>query len=388
MSVSENGNQTNGKKRKILIRFAALLLIFAIIALIYWFFFIRNWVSTDDAYVNGYVVNITSEVSATTTAFYCDNSDFVKKGTLLVQLDKTDYELTFEEAKASLALAVRQVVNLEQNVFEAKASFRSAKADFERALVDFNNRQGLVDSLAITKEDYQHSKLQTNASKALLSLYRHKVKAALAALGTTTLDAHPLVENAKAYLRQAFVNLKRSSIYAPIDGYVAKRTIEVGKRVKPGDIMMAIISLGDVWVDANFKETQLEDIRVDQSVSMTSDIYGGRVNFKGKVLGLVPGTGSIFSLLPPQNATGNWIKIVQRVPVRILLDKDQLQKFPLLLGLSIYATVDIADRSGHFLREVSAEKAVASTTIYDIDMSEVDALIDKIIINNQVGYDK
>lgn len=378
----ENNHQTNGKRRKVIIRLIAFLVIFTLLTLLYWFFFIRNWVSTDDSYVNGYVINITSEISATTTSFYADNSDFVKKGELLVQLDPTDYMLKFEEAKAALALAVRQVVNLEQAVLETKAAFRSAKADHKRSLIDFENRQALVDSLAITHEDYEHSKIQTTASKALVSLYYHKVQAAIAALGTTPLDSHPIVENAKSVLRQAYVNLRRTCVFAPLDGFIAKRNIEIGKWVKPGDVMMAIISLHDVWVDANFKETQLKNIRVGQSVSISSDLYGSLVDYKGTVLGLVPGTGSVFSLLPPQNATGNWIKIVQRVPVRILLEKEQIKKFPLLLGLSTYTTVDIADRSGPFLREVSAGKAIAATTIYDIDMKKVDALINEIISSN------
>jgi membrane fusion protein (multidrug efflux system) len=380
----KNDGETNGKRNKVIFRLSMLLILFFLIAGIYWFFFLRNKVSTDDAYVNGYVINLTSEISAATTAFYCDNSDFVKRGDLLVELNKTDFELSFENAKNDLALSVRRVVELQQDVYQAKASLYSQRALYQKANVDFVNRQGLVESLAVTREDFEHSRESMNSAKALLSLYKHRLQAAIAALGETSLEDHPFVKNAKTALRLAFANLKRTSIYAPVTGFIAKRTIEVGKWVKPGDVMLAIISLDDVWVDANFKETQLQNIRVGQEVDMTSDIYGSSVNFTGKVLGLVPGSGSVFSLLPPQNATGNWIKIVQRVPVRILLDKAQVKEFPLLLGLSIYATIRVTDQSGLFLREATPQQAVISTDIYHIPFDEIEDLIERIILENKI----
>ncbi len=375
-------NEINGNRRKTMLSFLFFLILALLIFVVYWFFFLRNKVGTDDAYVNGYAVSLTSEVSAITTAFYADNSDFVKKGDLLVQLDKTDFTLALEKAKANLALSVRQVVTLQQNVLEAKASLNAQRQRYQKAMIDFENRQGLVDSLAVTQEDFSHSKIAMNLEKALLSLYKHRLNNALASLGNTDLNNHPQVVEAKTMLRQAYINLTRTDIYAPVDGFIAKRSIEVGKWVNPKDLMLAIISLDDVFVDANFKETQISDIRVGQPVELISDIYGRSMNFQGTVFGLVPGTGSFFSLLPPQNATGNWIKIVQRIPVRILLDREEIKQNPLLLGLSMYATVNTSDTSGHFLREISQKKAIMSTNIYHVSLEDVDRLIDEIIAEN------
>lgn len=382
-----NGEEMgNGKRRKTIFRFFIILVLSILIAFFYWFFFLRGYVSTDDAYVNGYNVNLTSEVSSIVTAFYADNSDFVKKGDLLVQLDPTDFELKLKKAESDLALAVRQVVQLKQELWQRKASFQEQQAKYQKAVIDFENRQSLIEDLAVTQEDYEHSKIAVNAEKALLSFFRHRVLSAKSAVGNTELEKHPIVENAKTLYLQAYLNLKRTSIYAPVNGFIAKRSVEVGKWMNPKDVMMAIISLDDVWVDANFKETQLSHIRVGQAVTAISDIYGRKVQFKGTVLGLVPGSGSVFSLLPPQNATGNWIKIVQRVPVRILLDKEQVAKKPLLLGLSIYATVDISDDTGLFLREASVNpnEAIVSTTIYDLSLDEAKKNASQIIADNRL----
>ncbi|HRD56109.1 MAG TPA: efflux RND transporter periplasmic adaptor subunit [Parachlamydiaceae bacterium] len=384
MAANEEGNLNgNGNRIKTVFRFFIILIISVLIGFIYWFFFLRNYVSTDDAYVNGYTVNLTSEVSSIVTSFYADNSDFVKKGQLLVQLDLTDFQLKFEKTANDLALAVRQVVQLKQDFLQAKASYVAQKAKYRKAIIDFENRKNLVEDLAVTHEDYEHSKIAVDSEKALLHFFRHKVIAARSALGVTTLEEHPLVENARTNFNQAYINLQRTSIYAPVNGFIAKRSVEVGKWVNPKDVMMAIISLDDVWVDANFKETQISHIRVGQKVNAISDIYGRSVPFKGTVLGLVPGSGSVFSFLPPQNATGNWIKIVQRIPVRILLDKEELKKNPLLLGLSIYATVDISDDSGLFLREATPLQAVVSTSIYDLNLDEAKKQADQIIADNR-----
>jgi len=387
MSLNGTGTGTvtgNGNRKKTMIRLIIILILISLFVLVYWFFFLRNRVSTDDAYVNGYMVNVTSEISGITNAFYADNTDFVKKGALLVTFDRTDYELALEEAKTALALAVRQVVQLKEDVSQAGAEIEAQALKYQKAIFDFENRQGLVESLAVTEEDFEHAQIAMESERQFLSVYHHKMQKALSALGETTLENHPIVENAKAHLRQAFINLQRTSIFAPVDGFIAKRSVEVGKWVNPKDALMAIISLDNAWVDANFKETQMEWIRIGQTVNMISDLYGSRVPFHGKVLGITPGSGSVFSLLPPQNATGNWIKIVQRIPVRISLDKDELQKNPLLLGLSIDATVDISDQSGKFLHEIPPNGPVVTTAIYEISQDEINAMIEKIVAENQV----
>lgn len=296
-------------------RLTLLALIFAVLAFFYWFYFLKEKVSTEDAYVNGFVVNVTSQVEGTVVAFYADNSDFVKKGKLLVQLDKTSFEMQLQEELNALKLAVKEVNALQK-----------------------------------------------------------KGEAAI-----TQLENHPLIENAKNAVRVAYINLERTKIMAPIDGFIAKRSVEVGKFVKPSDPLMSIISLKDVWVDANFKENQIRDIRIGQEVNLVSDLYGDKIIFKGKVSGITPGTGSAFAMLPAQNATGNWIKIVQRVPVRISLEKEQVKENPLLIGLSMNATVNTEDQSGQFLKEFYPDSEIGSTNVYAIPMDEIDAIINRTI---------
>lgn len=379
--AEENGN--GNRRRRLMWQLFFALAIFALIAFLYWLIFLRNRVSTDDAYVNGYVATLTAPVSATVTAFYADDSDLVKEGQVLVLLDTTDYALKFEETKTDLSLAVRRVVDLQQTVFQRRDDVRVQRASLAEAMLDFENRKGLVDTLAVSKEEFDHTKLRVDSTKASFARAQHQLDAALTALGTTTLEEHPLVESAKARFREAYVNLKRCVVRAPMTGHVAKRRVEVGDWIKPGSAMMAIVALDSVWVDANFKENQLADLRLDQPVTLSTDIYGRRMTYHGKVMGIVPGSGSVFSLLPPQNASGNWIKIVQRVPVRIHLQAEELKQAPLLLGLSSFVTVDIADRSGKFLTEIPSEKSVGSTDIFQIPMEEAEALIATIIAENR-----
>lgn len=374
----------NPEQKRVVKKVFLILFVLGLIGIGYWFFFLRGSVSTDDAYVNGYTVNLNAEVSAMTTAFYVNNSDFVKKGDLLIELNPTDYQLKFEKAKNDLALAVRQVVQLKEEVSQNKAQVISSKLRYRKALLDYENRAGLVDHLAITKEDYEHAKIAVEFERAQLNVFQHRLESSKALLGTTSLENHPIVKNAKQRLKLAYLDLKRTKIYAPVDGFVAKRNSDVGSFVTPNTPLLAIISLNDLWVDANFKETQIEGIRIGQPVELISDVYGREVPFTGKVYGLVPGTGSAFSLLPPQNATGNWIKIVQRVPVRILIDQEQIKKNPLLLGLSMNVTVDIQDRSLPILREVNPQKPVVSTDIYQISKNEIKELIRQIIDENKL----
>ncbi len=377
-------NNGNGKRTMIMWRIAAILAFLAILGIVYWLFFLRNQESTDDAYVNGYIATLTAPVSGQVMAFYADDSELVKEGQVLVLLDPTDYALKFEEEKTALSLSVRCVMELQQTVFQRRDDVRVQKAAYSETSIDYENRKGLVDSLAVSQEEFDHAKLRLESARASLARAQHQLDSALASLGPTPLDQHPLVESSKARLREAFINLKRCVVRAPMDGYVAKRRVEVGDWIKPGSAMLAIVSLADVWVDANFKETQLADIRIDQPVLLTTDIYGGRMEYHGTVMGIVPGSGSVFSLLPPQNATGNWIKIVQRVAVRIRLKPDEVKRAPLLLGLSSYVTVNTTDLSGKFLSEVINEKRVGSTGIYELPMEEVEGLIQKIITENML----
>lgn len=345
-------------------------------------FYFRFHESTDDAYVNGYMVNVTVQNPGRPIAFFADNTDFVERGQVLILMDPTDFQIVFDRRKAELALAAQQVRERWETVEQKKALVSLQKVELERARVDFFNRSGLVDIKAISNEDFIHSKESVEAAEANLKKAEHDLLFALAGIGSHHLANHPLIEQAKANLREAYANLKRCTILAPISGYVANRNVEVGQWVNAKDALMTIVPLDSVWVDANFKESQLRDIRIGQKVYVSVDMYGGSINFEGKVFGLTPGTGSVFSLLPPQNATGNWIKIVQRVPVRISLNSEQVRKYPVFLGLSANVNIDITNKKGDQLSTIIPQKPIASTEVFEIPLEGLEMLMQKIIEDN------
>jgi membrane fusion protein, multidrug efflux system len=251
-----------------------------------------------------------------------------------------------------------------------------------QAQQDYHRNVNLLKIHGVSRQEYQHSRTRWRAAKAALSVVRHQLGGLQALVGNTDLQQHPQVELAASRLESAYLNLQRMNILAPITGYVAQREVQVGDKVSPGDPLLAIVPLDQVWAEANFKETQLQDMRIGQRVEITADFYGSDVIYHGRVQGLVPGTGSAFSLLPPQNATGNWIKIVQRVPVRINLKRNELRRHPLLLQLSLNTTVDVHDTSGPRLAHASQNKPVYSTDVYRGRLEGAQLLIDRIIAEN------
>ncbi|CDZ81390.1 Multidrug resistance protein MdtN [Candidatus Rubidus massiliensis] len=375
-------NNKNPKRRKLIwITSLALILLTLLIGL-YWFFYLRWEESTDDAYVDGYMITLSPQVQGSVTAFYADDTDKVVEGQLIVQIDPTDYLLAFEQEKVSLALAVRQVSQLIQEVKQREADVNIQKARLERTKQDLENRLKLRGTKSLSKEDYEHASADFRAQEAALIQSERLLDSAKANLGTTNPLHHPLIEQEKVRLRNAFVNLQRCKVLAPTHGFVAKRNVEVGEWITPGTPLMNIIPLDDVWIYANYKETQLQWLREGQPVDIEADIYGRRVIYKGKIEGILGGSGSVFSLLPPQNATGNWIKIVQRVPVKVTIDKEQLKDFPLLLGLSVYTTASLRDTSGPFLSLAKRTEKVAATNIYDISFTALNETIEEIIQQN------
>lgn len=350
----------------------------------YWLYF-RFHQTTDDAYVSGFMVNLTSQNPGTPIAFFADNTDYVEMGQILVLIDPTDFQITFEKREAELALAAQKVKELWETYGQKKALVDQRRVEVGRAQYNYNNRSGLVGTKAISQEDFIHSKDDYEMSQAQLAQAEHEMQLALASLGTTNIDElpnHPSIQTAKANLSEAFVNLKRCTILAPVSGYVGNRNVEVGQWINPNVPLMTIVPLDRVWIDANFKEGQLEDLRIGQTAFVSIDMYGSHIDFEGKVEGLTPGSGSVFSLLPPQNATGNWIKIVQRVPVRIHLNPEQIKKFPVVLGLSAYVNVDITDKKGERLSNKPTKRVVASTPVFEIAFKELDPIMQKIIENN------
>ncbi len=347
-----------------------------------WFFYLQFHERTDDAYANGNLININSAISGSVVAFYADDTDFVAEGQLLVQLDSTDYLVLYEKALAQLASTVLQVRQLYDTVLANNANVESKWVALEKAAFDYENRLKLIDSGAVSNEDYIHSRDDFLSAELNFEIAEYQFHVAEAAAGNTPLETHPLIEEQKANVRNAFYQLHHCKIYAPSSGLVAQRNVDVGEWVNPTINMMAVIPTDYVWVDANYKETQLRKMRIGQETTVWFDLYGSGVKYAGKVLGIASGTGSVFSLIPPQNATGNWIKIVQRLPVRISLDPKVVQDYPIRLGISAEVNVNVTNQDLPKLASIPVKKPVSTTTVFDIDWKMVDQLIDQIIQEN------
>ena len=356
----------------------------------------RSQESTDNAYVQGNVIQITPQIGGTVTAILADDTDFVKAGQPLVQLDPADAKVALQLAQANLAQAVRQVRGLYANnlTLGAQISLRDtdvAKAQTEvaRTSDDLARRQSLVGNGAVSKEELAHAQSQLAQAQSTLAAAKAAVLAARDQLGSnqtltdgTKLENHPSVEAAAAKMREAYLALHRAALPAPVDGFVAKRTVQLGQRVAAGTPLMSVIALDTLWVDANFKEVQLRNIRIGQPVTLTADLYGKQVEYKGTVAGLGAGTGAAFSLLPAQNATGNWIKVVQRVPVRVALDAKEVAAKPLRVGLSMEATVDVTQQDGKALSDAPRAASSVQTDVYAMIDEQATAAISRTIAAN------
>ena len=317
-----------------------------------------------------------------------DDGDLVHEGQVLINFDPNDAAVGLQSAQANLARTVRQVRGLYSNVDGMKAQVNAQKADVQTAQDNFNRRKTLAQGGAISQEELSHARDSLTAAKNALTNLEQQLKTTNALVDDTVISSHPDVQAAAAQLRQAYLTNARSTLIAPVTGYVAKRTVQLGQRVQPGTALMAVIPLNQLWIDANFKETQLRNMRIGQPVDIESDIYGSDVKFSGTVDSLGAGTGSAFALLPAQNATGNWIKIVQRVPVRIHVNADELAKHPLRVGLSTVVNVDLHDQSGPVLAQQPPQKASFTTNVYDRQLAEADAMINQLIHDNSTAAPK
>ncbi|MEP7186543.1 MAG: efflux RND transporter periplasmic adaptor subunit [Rhodanobacter sp.] len=375
------------KSRGFMLRLVGIVVLLGIIGWGLWYYFDGRWYeSTDDAYVNGNVVQITPQLPGTVVSIGADDGDLVHAGDTLVKLDPSDADVALSEARANLALAVRKVRGLYSNVNGAQADVSVRKTAVNKARSDYQRRVALAKSGAISTEELSHaSDALTTAENALITA-QQQFQTSKVLVDDTVVASHPDVQVAAAKLRAAYLDDARTTLVAPVDGYVAKRSVQVGQRVMPGAALMAVVPLHGVWVDANFKETQLTDMRIGQPVSIDSDVYGGDVAYKGKVESLGVGTGSAFSLLPAQNATGNWIKIVQRIPVRIVFDDPkQLEKHPLRLGMSVTVDVGLHDKSGPTLARKSPTQPAFSTDVYTQQLVKANQEIEKIIHANMAS---
>ncbi|TAL98864.1 MAG: HlyD family efflux transporter periplasmic adaptor subunit [Paraburkholderia sp.] len=336
--------------------------------------------STDDAYVSGNLVQLTPQVSGTVVAVNADDTQIVKQGDPVVTLDNADAKVALGNAEAVLGQTVRQVSGLYVNNDFYAATVAQRAADLARAIDDFKRRQAVAGTGAVSGEDIAHARDAVNSAQAALDAARQQAEANHALTDRTSIEQHPNVQAAASKVRDAYLNYARNTLPAPVTGYVARRSVQVGQRVAPGTPLMAIVPLNGVWVDANFKEVQLKHMRIGQPVTLTADAYGSKVKYHGRVVGFSAGTGAAFAVLPAQNATGNWIKVVQRLPARIQLDQAELTAHPLRIGLSMDVDVDTHDETG-------TQLGAALNTSYRTDVfagygAQADAEIARIIAQN------
>ena len=384
------------KRRPALLAVAGVTLLAGLAYGAYWSLVLRHYESTDNAYVQAPMVQITPQVGGTVLAILADDTDIVKAGQPLVKLDPADAQLALERAQAQLAQTVREVRTmyatngtLAANIRLREAEVARMQSDVTRANDDVNRRQPLVATGAVAGEEMKHTENALAAAKSALAAAQSALAAAQeqavsnrALTEGTNVENHPNVQRAASAVREAYLALQRTELPAPVTGQVAKRTVQVGQRIAAGAPLMSIIPLDQVWVEANFKEVQLRQMRIGQPVKLSADIYGRKVEYDGHVVGLGAGTGAAFALLPAQNATGNWIKVVQRVPVRIALDRRELAAHPLRIGLSTRVAVDVRDDSGAQLAQRPRPEPVLTTRAYDIDRREVATRIAQIIREN------
>ncbi|WP_338910570.1 HlyD family efflux transporter periplasmic adaptor subunit [Mycetohabitans rhizoxinica] len=379
-SATPDANAGNGKRRRLMALITIVIVIAAIAYGAYYLLIARFYEETDDAYVNGNVVQITPQVTGTVTAVKADDTQVVQKGQPLVLLDPADSRVALQQAEADLAQTVRQVRTLYVNNNQYQAAVAQRQSDLSRAQDDLRRRLTIAQTGAVSQEEISHARDAVKAAQAALDIAQQQLASNHALTANVAIAQHPNVLAAAAKVKDAYLNYARNTLPAPVTGYVAKRSVQVGQRVSPGTPLMAIVPLNEVWVDANFKEVQLKHMRIGQPVKVVSDVYGSSVVYHGKIQGFSAGTGSAFSLLPAQNATGNWIKVVQRLPVRVQLDPEELKQHPLRIGLSMTANVSIKDEQGGELG--NAPTTVYQTDVFDEYGKQADAQIERIIRQN------
>ena len=388
--------RTDPRRRRGLAVLGGLLMVAAIGWGLYEWLVLSHYEDTDNAYVQGNVVQITPQQGGTVTAIYADETEHVRAGQPLIRLDAADANVALAQAEAALGQAVRQARTLYANNGALAAQVRLREADAAKARSqlataqqDLARRQGLVEGGAVSGEELAHARAQVTAAQSALDAAQAATAAARDQLASnqaltdgTSIEQHPSVQVAAARLREAWIAAQRVTLPAPVSGYVGKRSVQLGQRVAPGAPLMTVVPLDQLWVDANFKENQLRHIRIGQPVSLKADLYGGQVEYTGRVVGLGLATGAATALLPAQNATGNWIKVVQRVPVRIALEPAQLQAHPLRVGLSMLARVDVTDQGGASLSDAPRSAPLARTQVFDALDSEAQALVRQVIARN------
>lgn len=393
MSEDNNQSNNNNKRRRLAISSLTGLLILLTIALfVLWLTVWRFQQTTKDAYVHGNQVVVTPQIPGNITEVTVNDTDMVDEGQLLISLDRTDRQIAFDSAKTQLANAVRHVASLYEEIGTLKAQLKQTQAELTKASQDYRHRKGVVEVGGVSVEEFEHAKAALISAFSSYVGTQFSLRKLLTQTENTTLETHPLVKGASDAVRQTFVDLSRCEVRAPVKGMVAMKTAQVGESVSPESPLMTLIPLDQIWINANFKEDKLGKVRIGQKAEVYTDIYGSGVVYHGEVIGMAAATGSVLSVLPPQNATGNWIKIVQRLPVRIKLDPSEIARYPLRLGLSTTVKIDISDTSGQRIPDAAPEKPLYSTPVFENQEKGVDKVIAEIIKKNgtfsfEVGED-
>ncbi len=377
----ENKGPVKKKKTALFVTLGVVILCVLLI-FFYWLIWARFSVSTNSAYVNGNTVEVFPQINGSITTVSVQETFHVKQGDVLIELDPTDFVIAFENSKSVLANTIRDVVQKFDKVYQLQASVQMQQSQLDQAVLNYQHREVLVQIGGVTLEDYQNSETDLRVAQASLNQSVEDLRGSEAQIYNTTVPTHPLVQEAMDSVRSSWVDLQRTVIRAPVDGYVALKSAQVGETASPSTPLLSIVPLKDVWVNANFKEIQLKKIRIGQPVEIISSLYGSKVKYQGSVIGISPGTGSVFSVIPPQNATGNWIKIVQRVPVRVSLDPRQLEKHPLRLGLTLKATVDLHDEEGEVLTPLEPTLPIYQTFVFQDQIYGVEGIIKQVVQDN------
>ncbi len=374
--------EPTNKRRKVMTLIAMVFVVIALLWGLFWLLVLSKRERTDDAYVNGNKVVISSQVAGTVIAVLADDTQFVKAGQVLVRLDPVDAETGLARSASALGQAVRQVRQQKLNADQFDSMIATRRLELARTEADLAKREPLLADSAIAPEEVRHARESVLLARAALTQAERQATASHALVDGASVEDNPAVLQAKTAYRDAWIAAQRNAVVAPVSGYVAERSVQLGQHVTAGQAMMTVIPLNALWVDANFKEVQLRHLRIGQPAEVRSDLYGGSFVYHGHVKGMAAGTGAAFALLPAQNASGNWIKVVQRVPVRIQMDDSDLTKSPLRVGLSALVTVDTTNEDGPVLAKEAADQPVGNTQVYIPDLDKANAEVDAVVRRN------
>jgi len=381
-NIEASATPANGKRRRILLLIALLVIVSGALWAAYWTLVLAKRETTDDAYVNGNRVVISAQVPGTVVAVMADDTQLVNAGQVLARLDPIDAQTALSRAASSLAQTVRQVRQQRATASQYDSEIETRKLQLASAQTDLAKREPLIADHAIAGEEVRHAQESILLARAALLQAQRQAQSANALIDGTSVETNPAVLQAKDAYRDAWIAAQRNAVVSPVSGYVAERSVQLGQHIQAGEALMTVIPLHALWVDANFKEVQLRNLRIGQKTEVRSDLYGGSFIFHGHVQGMSAGTGAAFSLLPAQNASGNWIKVVQRVPVRILIDDNDLLKSPLRVGLSATVTADTTNRDGPVLAMQPNDKPVGDTQVYSQDLEKANAEADAVVRRN------